>query len=137
MAIQGGTTYSARKEFLYGTHQPGDDYRIALYTSQAMLGPNTSHYTATGEVSGAGYTAGGKSLLGYQCGIQNHVAFLDWDNPTWPGATIKARGALIYNATKEGRALVVIDFGAEVASTNGPFVVDLPPPGATAILRID
>lgn len=122
---------------MMGVHQPGDDYRIALYTSQASLGPATTHYTAKGEVIAPGYTAGGQSLRGYVCDMHGHVSYYDWDDPLWPHATIKARGALIYNATKEGQAMAVLDFGGEITSSNGPFTVQFDPPGATAIIRLD
>jgi hypothetical protein len=44
----------------------------------------------------------------------------------WPGSTIRARGALVYNFSRDNRAVAVLDFGAEVASTNDKFTVTLP-----------
>ena len=38
-------------------------YKIALYTSFADIGQNTTAYTTNNEVSGGGYTAGGEDLV--------------------------------------------------------------------------
>jgi hypothetical protein len=40
----------------------GDQFKIALYTSDANLNVDTTEYTTNGEVSGPGYTAGGMDL---------------------------------------------------------------------------
>ena len=40
----------------------GNTLKIALYTSSASLGATSSAYSATNEVSGTGYTAGGATL---------------------------------------------------------------------------
>ena len=37
-------------------------FKIALYTNSATLNQSTAAYTATGEVSATGYTAGGEIL---------------------------------------------------------------------------
>ena len=37
-------------------------YKIALYTADASLDDTTTAYSATNEVSGTGYTAGGNTL---------------------------------------------------------------------------
>lgn len=52
-------------ELLSGTHLSSNTYKIALYTSSADLGPETTAYSATNEVSGAGYSAGGMALTGF------------------------------------------------------------------------
>jgi len=44
---------------------------------------------------------------------------------------------LIYNASKANRAIAVLDFGADIASTNGDFTITLPAAtAADALLRI-
>ena len=137
MAITTAIANSFKLEILQGTHLAADDYKIALYTSAATLGAGTTAYSATNEVSGAGYTAGGLSLSGYAAALSGSVAYLDFDSPSWAAATITARGALIYNATKGNKAVAAFDFGADVASTAAAFTVDLPAPGAsTAVVRI-
>lgn len=115
-----------------------DEVWIALYTSAASLGPATTHYTTKGEASGLGYKAGGMRMTGQKC-MAGRVAYMDWDHPVWPVATIAADGAMIYNKTKGGLAIAVLSFGATIRSTNGPFRVELPPAGtgSTAVVRIE
>lgn len=121
-----------------GVHQPDDEYRIALYGETAALSPATVAYTPQGEVSGQGYKAGGQPMKGRVSGVHAGVGWVSWkDSPRWNDATIKAHGALLYNASKGNRAMAVYSFGECVTSTNGPFVVPLPAPSAdTALLRV-
>ena len=109
-----------------------DEYRIALYTSAATLSKATTVYTSAGAVVGTGYTAGGKVLTGAAVSLDGDTAILDFSDPSWPDATITARGALIYNATQSNKAVAVLDFGADVASTAAAFTVQLPAPTAAA-----
>jgi hypothetical protein len=128
----------AKLDFLRGVHQPDDDYRMALYRETATLDKATERYTTDGEIAGPGYEAGGQPLAGIQVDLSGDDAFITWDDPVWPNATIEADGALIYNASRGDRALEVLRFeNAPVRSTNGPFRVPLPAPGATAVLRIN
>lgn len=137
MAITTAVANSFKVEILQGIHEATDDYRIALYTDAATLGAGTTAYAATNEVTGSGYTAGGQSLSGYSASLASGVGFLDFDDPAWSDATITARGALIYNASKANRAVGVFDFGTNVSSTAAEFRVELPAPGATtAVIRV-
>ena len=62
--ITAGLTTSFKREVLLGIHDLDTDVlKIALYTSSADLGPDTTVYSTTNEVSGTGYTAGGEVLL--------------------------------------------------------------------------
>lgn len=129
-------SYKLEAAFL-GIHQPGDRYMIALYRGSADLSPETTTYEARGEVSGDGYRAGGQPLTGFAPDLQDGTAFADWNDPVWPAATITARGALIYNASKGNRAVVVLDFGEDKGSINAPFRAIFPTPSAeTAIVRL-
>ena len=117
----------------------GDTLKIALYTSSATLGATTSAYTATNEVSGTGYTAGGATLSSQAVAYDatNQVAFFDAADPAFTTATITARGALIYNNTKSNASIAVLDFGSDFTSTAGTFTVQLPSAAHnTAIIRI-
>jgi hypothetical protein len=121
-----------------GVHLPGHTYKMALYTSAATLGAATTAYSATNEVAnGGGYTTGGITLTGRAVSLVSGVGILDWTDPVWAAATITARGALIYNDTVVGKpAIGVLDFGADITSTNGNFTVDLPAAGAaTSLVR--
>ena len=131
MAITTAICNSYKQEVLDGVHQTGDVYKIALYTSAATLGAETKEFTTAGEVKGSGYSSGGLAMVGYRVVSDNGAAVLYWtSNPTWARSTFTARGALIYNATRSSRALAVYDFGADITSTEGPFVVHIQAPTA-------
>jgi hypothetical protein len=112
-------------DVLRGVHSPSDEYRLALYGDRAPLGADVDAYLTRGEVTAPGYTAGGQVLRGYRTELAGAMATLRWDNLVWPNASISARAALIYNASKR-RAIAVLDLGQNYTSTNGSFMVDLP-----------
>jgi hypothetical protein len=141
---------SFKVEILNGIHAFGsavirataapDVFKLALYTSSATLGAATTAYTTSDEVSSSGtnYTAGGLTLTISQVPTSTGTtAFLDFDDLTFPSATLTARGALIYNATQSNKAVAVLDFGSDKTSTAGNFTIQFPTPNSTsAILRI-
>ena len=132
MAITQAIPTSFKAEILQGIHDSADTYKIALYTSAATLGATTTAYSATNEVSGTGYTAGGQVLSGFNVTTSGITAILDFTtDPSWENATITARGALIYNSSKSNKAVYVLDFGSDITSTNGTFAITLPTPDAT------
>ena len=138
MAITAAVCSSYKQEILQGTHSSADTYKIALYTSTATLDATTTAYTATNEVSGTGYTAGGATLSGFTVSGSGSTAWLDFTtDPTWAAATITARGALIYNSSKTNKAVAVLNFGSDVTSTASTFTVTFPTAdAANALLRI-
>jgi len=127
MAISQAMCTSFKVELLNGIHAFGttvvrgattaDTFYLALYTSSATLDATTTAYTATNEVSGTGYSAGGQALTTV--------------------APTSARGALIYNSTQSNKAVAVLDFGGDKTSTAGDFTVVFPTADASnAIIRI-
>ena len=125
-------TTSFKAEILQGIHDSADTYKIALYTSAATLGAATTAYAATNEISGTGYTAGGQTLSGFSVTTSGTTAILDFTtDPSWANATITARGALIYNASKANKAVMVLDFGSDKSNSEGTFTIRLPLPDAT------
>ena len=116
----------------------GDTIKIALYTSSADLDADTTAYTATGEVSGSGYTATGIALTTQVVGTSGTTAYFDADDPEWTSASFTTAGALIYNDTLAGKnAIAVLSFGGDFTVTSGTFRIVFPAPGAAAIVRID
>jgi hypothetical protein len=107
--------------------------KIALYTAEAGLDASTTVYTTTGEVTGAGYSAGGKTLTGVTVSQSGVTAYLDFDDVTWDPAVFTARGALIYNASIGNLAIAVLDFGSDKTATT-LFTVQMPPNTATSAL---
>ena len=111
-----------------------DTLKMALYTRAASLNQDTTVYTATGEVVAAGYAAGGVTLTAPTIGTSGFTAFASFASPTFNGA-ITARYALVYNASKANKTVMVLDFGADKVSS-ATFVVTMPPNNAnTALLR--
>lgn len=139
---------SFKKELLFGVHDfdlaNGDTFKIALYTNSASFDASTTAYTATNEVSGTGYSAGGGALTNVDPTSSGTTAFTDFADETFSTATITARGALIYNTTPNTTSLsvtnptvVVLDFGGDKTSTAGDFTIVFPTADASnAIIRI-
>jgi len=123
---------SFKAEILQGIHDSADTYKIALYTSASTLDATATAYTTTNEVSGVGYTSGGQTLSGFSVTTSGTTAILDFTtDPSWENATITARGALIYNASKANKAVMVLDFGSDKSNSEGTFTIRLPLPDAT------
>jgi hypothetical protein len=127
---------SFKQESWLGIHDlDTDTLKLALYTAAADLGPSTTAYNVAtaGQVTGAGYTAGGEIITGAQVLLSGTTAYLTFNNPVWSGASFVCRGGLIYNASKANRAIAVLDFGAD-KTANGTFPIQLPAATAAAAL---
>ncbi len=133
---------SFKKELLEAVHNfknsGGSTFKIALYTNSASFNASTTAYTATNEVSGTGYSAGGNTLTRVDPTSSGTTAFTDFADTTWSSSSITARGAMIYNDSAAGNpAVVILDFGSDKTSTNGDFTVVFPTADASnAIIRI-
>lgn len=141
MPITQSMCTSFKQEILVATHDftltTGDVFKIALYTSSATLDATTTAYSATDEVAGTGYTAGGATLTNVTPTSSGTTGYVDFDDVTWSASTITARGALIYNSSKSDKAVAVLDFGSDKTSTAGDFTVSFPAFDASnAIVRI-
>lgn len=138
MAITTAVCNSYKQEVMQGIHASADTYKIALYTSAATLDKTTTVYSVTNEVAGTGYTAGGATLAGLNIALSGDTAVLDFTtDPSWPAASITARGALIYNSSKGNKAVAAFNFGSDITSTNGTFTAQLPTPdAANGLVRI-
>lgn len=142
MAITQAMCTSFKQELLQAKHDftasTGNTFKLALYTSSATLGASTTAYSATNEVSGTGYSAGGSALTNVTPTTSGTTAFTDFADLTFSTATITARGALIYNDTQTGDpSVVVLDFGSDKSSSAGDFTITFPTADASnAIIRI-
>ena len=130
------TTTSFVAECLEGIHDiMTDTLMMALYEASADLSVDTTAYTATGEITGTGYTAGGVALTNVTIGTESGKVYVDFDDPAWDPAAFTARGALIYNASQANRSVAVLDFGSDKTATS-TFSIALPANTAdTAIIR--
>ena len=143
MAITQAICNSFKKELLEGDHNfdtGGDVFKLALYTSSATLNSATTSFTTTNEVANSGtYASGGGDLTGQNTSIASGVAIVDFNDLSFTGVTLTARGALIYNTSSAvtNAAVAVLDFGADKTATSGTFTVQFPAfTTAAAILRI-
>jgi hypothetical protein len=110
-------------------------YKIALYTASANLDATTVAYSATNEVMGTGYTAGGQVLTVIGPAFSGTTAYVSFNDVTWTPANFTCRGALIYNSTT-GAAVAVLNFGSDKQSTS-MFTVTFPTSSSTtAVIRI-
>jgi hypothetical protein len=146
MAITQAMCTSFKQELLQAKHDfttsTGHSFKLALYTSSATLGATTTDYSATNEVSGTGYSAGGGALTNVTPTTSGTTALTDFADLTFSTATITANGALIYNTTTGGGSgttdsVVVLAFGGDKTSTAGDFTIQFPTADASnAIIRI-
>ena len=156
MAITQAMCTSFKAELMLAVHDfratGGDTFKLALYTSSATIDANTTAYTASNEVTGTNYTAGGGTLTRLGVVTSNNNAstgtgFTDFSDLTFANATITARGALIYNNTPSANsnanttltnaAVCALDFGSDKTSTDGDFTIVFPTAtNTTAIIRI-
>ena len=141
MAITQTMCTSFKKALLDGemdfSSNTSQTFKIALFTSAATLNADTTAYTSSNEVVGAGYTAGGNTLTVIAPTTSGTTAFLDFSDTTWSTATITARGALIYQSGGSNPAVAVLDFGSDKSTVADSFTVQFPTADAsTAIVRI-
>jgi hypothetical protein len=133
---------SFKKELMEAKHNfllsGGNTFKLAMYTNSASFDASTTAYTATNEVSGTGYSAGGGTLTRIDPSSSGTTAFTSFSDLTFSTATVTARGALIYNDTASGDpTVIVLDFGADKTSTAGDFTIQFPTAdSSTAIIRI-
>jgi hypothetical protein len=134
MTIVQTQTTSFKAELYEGIHDLlDDDLYIALYTANANLNAATTEYTTTAEITGTGYTAGGKLLQNVTVNSDGYTAYVSFDNPFWNPASFTTRCALIYNSTKSNKSIVVLDFGSDKTCTS-TFLITLPANNASSAL---
>jgi hypothetical protein len=137
-------TNSFKEDLLNGLHDfavsTGDVYKLALYDSSASIGADTTSYAVgiAGQVGDTGqYAAGGGALVNALVSLNGTTAFVDFDDLSFTGVTLTARGALIYNTSETNKSVCVLDFGGDKTATAGTFTIQFPAANDTqAIIRI-
>lgn len=130
---------SFKKELLEGVHDfTTHTFKLALFTNDATLNASTTAYGVSGEVVGIGYTAGGVDLTALATASTGTTAFVTFEDAVWLGATLTARGGLVYNSSVAGSpAVAVLDFGADKVANGTTFEVQFPAAtAADAVVRI-
>jgi len=122
-----------------------DTFKAALYLVSATLNASTTVYSATGEVSGTGYTAGGIAVTAATPPTATNssatagVAFFT-PSASLVYTTVTLSTAfdtvLIYNSTQSNKAVSVNTFGSQTI-TAGTFTLTMPAnTTTTALLRL-
>ena len=142
MPIIQGATNTFKTGLASGTFNfATDTFKIALYTGDADIGPTTSAYTATNEIAGTGYSAGGQVVT---VSVQpttgadpsNTTAYLSFNDVLWNPAAFTCRGAIIYKSGSGDPTVCILDFGSDKTCTT-TFEVQFPSATSTsAIIRI-
>lgn len=132
MSIIQTQTTSFKAELYQGVHDlTTDSIYIALYTGNANLNETTTEYSTNNEVTGTGYVAGGVAMTGVSVNTSGYTAYVNFSNVSF-GASVTARCALIYNASKGNKSIAVLDFGSDKTSTS--FTLTMPQNTATTAL---
>lgn len=122
-----------------------DTFKGALYLASATLNASTTAYSATGEVTGAGYTAGGVAVTNGTAPIATNsstTAGVGYWTPsaslTYTAVTLTTAfdTVLIYNSTQSNKAVSVHTFGSQTISA-GTFTLTMPAnTTTTALIRL-
>lgn len=130
MAHSGGVCSSFVYELLTGVHDLSTDtIRCALYAYDSDFNPTnlfsaaTTAYTTSNEVSGGGYSSGGVAVGSVTLAPVGNGWGVTLPDITFPSVTVSATQALIYNASKDSRAIAWMRFGAVQATTAADFTI--------------
>jgi len=146
---------SFKKELFNGEHQFGsptlvsrtsltaptaDSFKAALYLATATLNKSTTVYSATNEVSGTGYTAGGVAIGAWNAPASNADSAYTTPTASFAWTTVTLATAFdccfIYNDTQNDKAVSVHTFGSQTV-TAGNFTLTMPANAVgTALLQI-
>jgi hypothetical protein len=142
-------------ELLTATHNFGtaptrgtsaaDTFKAALYLTTATVDASTTAYSATNEVSGSGYTAGGVAVTNSTAPTATNsssTAGVAYWTPsasiTYTSVTLGTafNAVLVYNSTQSNKAVAVYTFGSQTI-TAGTFTLTMPSnTTTTALLRL-
>ena len=151
---------SFMSELMLGQHQLGtstivsrgsltspttDTVKAALYLASATINAGTTVYSATGEVSGTNYTAGGVTVTNANTPTSTNssaTAGVAYWTPsasiTYTTVTLSTAfdTVLLYNSTQSNKAISVHTFGSQTI-TAGTFTLTMPSnTTSTALLRL-
>ena len=155
MANTQAMTTSFMGELMTATHNFGtapvrasgatDSFKAALYLTTATVNASTTAYSASNEVSGANYVAGGVAVtFGTPPTATNSsttagVAFVTPSaSITYTNVTLATAfdAVLIYNSTQSNKAVSVHTFGSQTV-TAGTFTLTMPTNNTTdALIRL-
>ena len=122
-----------------------DTFKGALYLASATYNASTTAYSATGEVSGTNYTAGGVTVTNATAPTATNssaTAGVAYWTPsaslTYSNVTLSTAfdAVLIYNSSQSNKAVSVHTFGSQTV-TSGTFTLTMPTNDSTnALIRL-
>lgn len=122
-----------------------DTFKAALYLTSATVNASTTAYSATGEVTGTNYSAGGTTVTNATPPASTNsssTAGVGYWTPsasiTYTNVTLSTAfdSVLIYNSTQSNKAVSVHTFGSQTI-TAGNFTLTMPSnTTTTALLRL-
>jgi hypothetical protein len=122
-----------------------DTFKGALYLTTATYNASTTAYSATGEVSGTNYTAGGVAVTNATVPASTNTSSTAGTAYWTPSASLVYTNVtlttafdtvLIYNSTQSNKAVGVYTFGSQTI-TAGTFTLTMPSnTTSTALIRI-
>lgn len=122
-----------------------DTFKAALYLTTATVNASTTAYSATDEVSGTNYTAGGVTVTNATPPTATNTSATAGVAYWTPSASITYTNVtlstafdcvLIYNSTQSDKAVSVHTFGSQTV-TAGTFTLTMPSnTTSTALLRL-
>jgi hypothetical protein len=92
---------SAKGNWLSGLFQKGDTYKIAFYQTAATWDATTAQYSATNEITGTNYSAGGYALDSLAYGTSGTTYWMDFADEVQNSVTFDQAStcAVIYDDT--------------------------------------
>jgi hypothetical protein len=146
---------SFKAELMLGAHQLGtvtivsrtsltspttDSLKAALYVATGSQGAATTAYSATNEVSGTGYSAGGIAVTNATAPTTSGTTgyWTPSASLVFTGVTLTTAfdTVTIYNSTQSNRAIGVYTFGSQTV-TAGNFTLTMPAnAAATALIQL-
>ena len=127
------------------TANTADTFKAALYVTTATINAATTAYSATNEVSGTGYTAGGITVTNATNPTSTNSSSTAGVGYWTPSAnlvystvtlTTAFDTVLIYNSSQSNKAVSVHTFGSQTI-TAGTFTLTMPSnTTTTALLRL-
>lgn len=139
MANTAGICTSFKSEILTATHNLNSHtFKLALYQTSATVGPATTVYSATGEVSSSNYSSGGAAVTDGTVATSGTTAY--WTptaNVSWTTVSFTTDCALLYNTSASNKAVASFTFGAQTVAA-GNFTLSMPTNDASnALIRIN
>ena len=151
---------SFMEELMLGEHQLGaatlvsrtsltapttDTLKAALYLASATVNASTTAYSASNEVSGTGYTAGGVTVTNATAPTSTNTSatagvafFTPSASIVYTTVTLSTAfdAVLLYNSTQSNKAISVHTFGSQTI-TAGTFTLTMPAnPTSAALIRL-